>query len=193
MCFSEIREQYNTSSKTLPFLQFSEFAQLSGVCTCILHFNSWLLTEYKDARQRNQMYQYNETNVKHYSFSLLRIKGLYLHASSTTCLSSGVAAQTAFGILHAYKVSWMWLWKQQPCHIQLILYVCNIPNAVCEAPPEDEKVMLETCRGLWFSINWLKSASRWFRYTDILWCTISTTLRKPNVVIIRIHCDFHEL
>jgi hypothetical protein len=22
------------------------------------------------------------------------------------------------------------------------------PNAVCEAPPEDEQVMLETCRGL---------------------------------------------
>jgi hypothetical protein len=23
----------------------------------------------------------------------------------------------------------------------------NIPRAVCEAPPEDEQVMLETCRG----------------------------------------------
>jgi hypothetical protein len=27
--------------------------------------------------------------------------------------------------------------------------------------------MLETCRGLWFWINWIKSASRWFHYTDI--------------------------
>jgi hypothetical protein len=28
--------------------------------------------------------------------------------------------------------------------------------------------MLETCRGTWFSINWMKSASRWFHYTDTL-------------------------
>jgi hypothetical protein len=41
-------------------------------------------------------------------------------------------------------------------------------KAVCVAPPEDEQVMLETCRGTWFSINWMKSASRWFHYTDIL-------------------------
>jgi hypothetical protein len=36
--------------------------------------------------------------------------------------------------------------------------------------------MLETCRGLWFSINWMKSASSWFHYTDILLCTVSETL-----------------
>jgi hypothetical protein len=30
---------------------------------------------------------------------------------------------------------------------QPTLYARNIPNAVCVAPPEDEKVMLETCRG----------------------------------------------
>jgi hypothetical protein len=27
------------------------------------------------------------------------------------------------------------------------IYARNIPNAVCVAPPEDEQVMLETCRG----------------------------------------------
>jgi hypothetical protein len=42
----------------------------------------------------------------------------------------------------------------------------NIPNAVCAAIPEDEQIMLETCRGPWFSINWMKSASRWFHHTD---------------------------
>jgi hypothetical protein len=26
--------------------------------------------------------------------------------------------------------------------------------------------MLETCRGPWFPINWMKIASRWFHYTD---------------------------
>jgi hypothetical protein len=36
--------------------------------------------------------------------------------------------------------------------------------------------MLETCRGSWCSINWIKSSSRWFHYTDIPWCTVSKTL-----------------
>jgi hypothetical protein len=30
---------------------------------------------------------------------------------------------------------------------QLTLYAYNILSAVCVAPPEDEQVMLETCRG----------------------------------------------
>jgi hypothetical protein len=34
----------------------------------------------------------------------------------------------------------------QPCHSQLTLCASNIPNAVCAGPPEDEQVMLETCR-----------------------------------------------
>jgi hypothetical protein len=29
--------------------------------------------------------------------------------------------------------------------------------------------MVDTSRRFWFSINWMKSASRWFHYTDILW------------------------
>jgi hypothetical protein len=36
--------------------------------------------------------------------------------------------------------------KLQPCHSHLTFYPRNISNAVCEAPPEDEQVMLETCR-----------------------------------------------
>jgi hypothetical protein len=59
-----------------------------------------------------------------------------------------------------------WL-KLQPCYNQLILYTCNIPNAVCLAPPEDEKVKLEACKGLWFYIDWMKRASRWFHYTVV--------------------------
>jgi hypothetical protein len=54
----------------------------------------------------------------------------------------------------------------------LVYCVCIISfgcvmNAVCQAPPEDEQVMFETCRGSYFSINWIKSASRWFHYTDV--------------------------
>jgi hypothetical protein len=29
----------------------------------------------------------------------------------------------------------------------------KLPTAVCEAPPEDEQVVLETCRGRQFIIN----------------------------------------
>jgi hypothetical protein len=35
----------------------------------------------------------------------------------------------------------------QSYHSQLTLYARNIPNAVCLAPPEDEQIMLKTCRG----------------------------------------------
>jgi hypothetical protein len=69
------------------------------------------------------VYQYNENKVTHFSFSLLRIKGLYMFRALL-------------------------------------------------APPEDEKVMLETCRSPWFSINWMKSASSWFHYTEIKWFLI---------------------
>jgi hypothetical protein len=63
------------------------------------------------------------------------------------------------------NVSWLWHGYKEPCHSQLTFYACNIPNAACRAPPEDEQVMLETCRGPLFSINWMKSASRWFQHT----------------------------
>jgi hypothetical protein len=78
-----------------------------------------------------------------------------LHVSSITCSSSGDAKQTALGILRAYNVAV----KLQSWHRQLTLYARNIPSSVCVKPPEDEQVMLETCRGPWSSINWMKSAS----------------------------------
>jgi hypothetical protein len=37
--------------------------------------------------------------------------------------------------------------SQQPFHSQLTLYAHNIPNSVCVVPPEDEQVLLKTCRG----------------------------------------------
>jgi hypothetical protein len=74
-----------------------------------------------------------------------------------------------------FSINWMksvsrWFhYTLQSWHSQLTLYLRNIPIAVCVDPPEDEQVMLETCRGPWFSINWIKSASRWFHYTDRLY------------------------
>jgi hypothetical protein len=103
-----------------------------------------------------------------------------IHVSSITCSSSGGASQTTFGTMREYNVSCTAV-PLQPCHSQLILYARNIPNAVCAASPEYEQVRLETCRGPWFSINLMKSASCWFVYTDILWCTASKTLSKANL------------
>jgi hypothetical protein len=68
----------------------------------------------------------------------------------------------------------------QPCHSQLTLYARNIPNAVCEAPPEDEQVTLETCRGPWFSINWMKSGSRWI---SLCWYTVVHGQQNIRLVV----------
>jgi hypothetical protein len=50
--------------------------------------------------------QFSETNVMHFLFSLLRIKGLYMFPS-LTCSSLGGVTQTALGILRACYVSWL--------------------------------------------------------------------------------------
>jgi hypothetical protein len=75
------------------------------------------------------MYQYSETNVMHFLFSLLRIKDLYM-----------------FQALLAHL-----LHKQHLVYCMCVMSVGNIPrnipNGACGAPPEDEQVMLETCRG----------------------------------------------
>jgi hypothetical protein len=34
-----------------------------------------------------------------------------------------------------------------------------------------------------FLINWIKRTSRWFHYTDILWCTVSRTLWADSIQI----------
>jgi hypothetical protein len=65
----------------------------------------------------------------------------------------------------------------QSWHSLLTLYARNIPSAVCAAPPEDGQVMLETCRGPRFSINLMKSASRWFHYTDL------STVSKQRLIL----------
>jgi hypothetical protein len=44
-------------------------------------------------------------------------------------------------------------------------YIACVLCQLTATPPEDEQVMLETCRDPWFLINWTRSASRWFHYT----------------------------
>jgi hypothetical protein len=109
-----------------------------------------------------------------------------LHVSSITCSSSEGAAQTAFGILRTCYDSWLW----HRCSFTATVPQRNIPNSVCVAPPENKQVTLEKCRGLWFSMNWMKSASRWFHYTDIR----TMTHGQQNIKILyHLQCNnYHE-
>jgi hypothetical protein len=48
-----------------------------------------------------------------------------------------------------HKRHFVYCSKLQPCHSQLTYArnIRNVPNAICAANPEDEKLMLEICRG----------------------------------------------
>jgi hypothetical protein len=81
--------------------------------------------------------------------------------SGITCSSSGGPVRATHGIFHACYVSW--LNQDDATNWQ---HARNIPSAVCEAPPEDEQVMLETCGGPLSLINRIRSASRRFHYTE---------------------------
>jgi hypothetical protein len=61
-----------------------------------------------------KIFQYNETNVLHFLFSSLRIKGLYMFQASPVPLQP---------------------WCGQPTY-----HARNIPSAACVVPPEDEQV-----------------------------------------------------
>jgi hypothetical protein len=109
----------------------------------------------------------------HFSFSQRP-----LCVSSITCSSSGSAPQPAFCVLGTYNISWLWHGCSVIANVPQPADIIRTQYTKCRlcAPPEDEQVMVETCTGLWFSINWMKSASHWFHYTDMLWCTVSKTL-----------------
>jgi hypothetical protein len=84
----------------------------------------------------------------HFSFNLLRIKGLYM-----------------FRALLAHP--------QEALHKRHLVYCVRIMSVGCGTVCGTVAVSLQPCH--WFSINWMISASRWLHYTDILWCTVSKT------------------
>jgi hypothetical protein len=70
------------------------------------------------------------------------------------------------------------------CHqlstqLQLNIYVYIISTyqiPLCSASREWAKLCSKHVEALdSHTINWMKSASRWFHYTDILWCTVNKT------------------
>jgi hypothetical protein len=120
------------------------------------------------------VYQYNETNVMHFSFNW--------ETKASTCFEH-------YLLILRRRSTNSTLYIACVCQLAVprLQWNCNrgnIPSAVREAPPEDEQVMLETCRGSWFSINWMKSASRWFHYTDT---QVKYILRTRYRQIVTIH------
>jgi hypothetical protein len=67
---------------------------------------------------------------------------------------------------------------QEPLHTRHLVYCVHVMSVGCYQGWSGTAfaVMLETCRGPYFLINWIKCSSRWFHYTDILWCTVNKIL-----------------
>jgi hypothetical protein len=55
----------------------------------------------------------------------------------------------------------------------------------CATPPENEQLTIETYRGPYFLINWIKCISRWFHYAGTLWCTVNRTLSLATLTFIQ--------
>jgi hypothetical protein len=83
--------------------------------------------------------QYNETNVMHFLFNLLRSKDLYMFRALVAHPQEVLHKRHV--VYCVCYVSWLlsgleWNWHNT-----------HIPSAACSELPEDEQVMLETCRG----------------------------------------------
>jgi hypothetical protein len=85
------------------------------------------------------VYQYNETNLMHFIFNLLRIMGLYMFRK--------LVVHPQEGLHKRHLIYWVRIMSVGCVTATVTLYARNIPNAVCVVPHEDEQVMLETCGG----------------------------------------------
>jgi hypothetical protein len=82
-----------------------------------------------------------------FSFSLLRIKGPYMFRALLAHPQEVLHKRHLVYCLRIMSVGCGTnAVSLQSCHIQLTLHVRNIPSAVFAALPEDDQVMLETCR-----------------------------------------------
>jgi hypothetical protein len=77
------------------------------------------------------VHQYSETNVMHFLFNLLRIKGLYMFRALLTYPQEALHKRHLVYCVCVMSVGCTWI---------------GLELRACLAPPEDEQVMLETCR-----------------------------------------------
>jgi hypothetical protein len=100
----------------------------------------------------------------HFLFSLLRIKGLYMFLALLAHLQELLHKRHSVYCVHVMSVGC----TRMEASASILVQPTDI--TACVVPPEDTQVMLETCRGPKLLINWIKSTSHWFYYTDILRC-----------------------
>jgi hypothetical protein len=77
--------------------------------------------------------------VLHFLFSLLRIKGLYVFRALLAHPQEVLDKRQVVKCLRIMSVGCTTLGVKE--------HARNMKNAVCVAPPEDEQVIRETCRG----------------------------------------------
>jgi hypothetical protein len=134
--------------------------------------NGWFPGEFSGARKYFETFcthksldcQYSETNVMHFLFSLLRIKGLYMFRALLGHPQEALHNGT--------------------CYIPCVL--CQLAAPIRVQPTDITRTQYTKCRLYCASWGWVrnarnmyrplilnklnKSASRWFHYTDIVWC-----------------------
>jgi hypothetical protein len=86
---------------------------------------------------QNRVVQYTETKEMHFLLNLLRIKGLYMFRALPAHPQEALRKRHLVYCVRVTSVG---------C-TRIGVEARNIPSVFYEAPPEDEQVMLETCRG----------------------------------------------
>jgi hypothetical protein len=83
--------------------------------------------------------------------------------------------QFSFNLL---RIKGLYMFRALLAHPQEALGKWHLVYCVC--------IMSVGCGTTWcnfHSINWMKIASHWFHYTDILWCTFSKTLSVIKITV----------
>jgi hypothetical protein len=83
---------------------------------------------------------YSETNVMHFLFNLLRLKGLYMFRALLAHPQEALHNRHLVYCVRATLVVYTNLCRQLTSHTR------NIPRTVCVATPEDEQVMFQRRR-----------------------------------------------
>jgi hypothetical protein len=96
-----------------------------------------------------------ETNVMHFLFILLRIKGLYMFQA---LLARPQEALHKRHLVHCVHVMSVGCTRIKWIHFKILVqptdkHARNVPSGASVAPPEDKQVMLETRRGPSVLIN----------------------------------------
>jgi hypothetical protein len=81
------------------------------------------------------IYQYSETNVRHILLNLLWIKDLYIFRALLAHLPKALHKRDLVYYVRVMSVGCYQGWSG------------TTRSIFCAAPPEDEQLMLETCRG----------------------------------------------